>query len=78
MSLWVSSWNMLKSWSSSTGSGRAAARLSDPPSGMPRSERPGVISRNFRPRADRDLITSDESSGSGSTVLSSFRSSFAV
>ena len=51
----VGSWKVLKSWSISTGSGRAGVEPgASRPAGSPSSDCPGSISRNFSPSAERE------------------------
>ena len=57
--------NMLKTWSISTGSGRAALSGTVDPGSKPLLELPRSISRYLSPRADFALTTRVEFSGSG-------------
>ena len=69
---------MLKTWSISTGSGRAAVSGMVAPAANPRFELPRLICRYFRPSADRARTTTVESSGSGSMSLLRSMSTFAT
>jgi hypothetical protein len=61
----VGSSNMLKTWSISTGSGRAAVSGIVAPGSKPLVELPRSTSRYLSPRADFDRTTMVEFSGSG-------------
>ena len=74
----VFSSNMLKNWSMSTGSGRAAESGIVSPASSPSAESPGTICRYFRPSGDLGRMIIVESAGIGSALLSSLRSSSAA
>jgi hypothetical protein len=74
----VGSSNMLRTWSMSTVSGLAASSERVLPSGRSELDCPGRTSRYLSPRADLERTDTCVSSGSGLTLSSSFRSTFAV
>ena len=70
--------NMLKTWSISTGLGRAWARGTVAPVVKPARDRPGVSCTYLSPSAERGRIRIVLSTGSGSRSRSSFSCSRAV
>ena len=74
----MSASKVLKNSSSSTGSGVACLSGMVAPASKPAFEGPGVSSTYLRPSADRGRTISVESTGTGSTCLSSLRLSRAV
>ena len=69
--------NMFSTWSNSTGDGWACESGRVAPSAKPWVEWPLWISRYLRPSAERVRTMTLESVGSGLTLASSFRSTFA-